>query len=207
MTTEEEALGYYLKPEGKRMSSFWAALRDARCATGRNVETGTVVDEAKTGSWLGAIGYLLLLDQIGTAVRPKRGPGVPAPTGGSSICKALEWFAPHHIEKGRKAIYALRCALAHDYSLFNNHRNDPDMRHEFALHRGEGRVVQLPPISWSGSYTTLERYPTEISLRALGDDIEYVVRRVLDCYEHGDLTIGAGISAEELTLRYSLVTP
>ena len=59
------------------------------------------------------------------------------------------------------------------------------MRHEFALHRGEGRVVQLPPISWSGSYTTLERYPTEISLRALGHDIEYAVSHVPHCYELG----------------------
>ena len=102
MTTEEEALGYYLKPEGKRMSSFWAALRDARCATGRNVETGTVVDEAKTGSWLGAIGYLMLLDQIGTAVRRSEAPESPSLR--VALPFARHWNGSLHItlKKGKR---------------------------------------------------------------------------------------------------------
>lgn len=103
-------------------------------------------DETQTGSWLGAIGYLLLLDQIGTAVEPAGA----ARSQRVSILRALEWWSPGVTEKGRKAIHALRCALGHDYSLFNTNSNDFDLQHEFRLHRGKGHLVQLPADPWQG---------------------------------------------------------
>ena len=51
-------------------SSFVAALTDARTPTGRD-KSGAKVDAGKHGSWLGAIGCMALLDQIGTCFKPK----------------------------------------------------------------------------------------------------------------------------------------
>lgn len=165
-----------------------------------------MLSEPGTGCWLGAVGYLLLLDQIGTAVRPRPGTNVPEPLPQvPSIMKALEWFAPGETLKGRKVIYALRNALAHDYSLFNRHTTDPDLQHEFALHRGLDRFIQLPAQPWNGSYTTLPRDPTSVSLRKLGDTVEYACHNVHDAYTQRTLTIGSGLSPEDLAQRYTFV--
>jgi hypothetical protein len=199
-TTDKAALSEYLSPTPPRISSFVAALRDARQATGRDLNTGAVLDETQTGSWLGAIGYLLLLDQIGTAVEP-------ASAGNRqqvSILRALEWWSPGVTEKGRKAIYALRCALAHDYSLFNPNSRDPDLQHEFRLHRGKGHLVQLPAHSWQGNYSGLQD-PTTVSLAVLGDRVEQVVLEVVAAHSRGELRIGNGLTRTGLLQRYSFV--
>jgi hypothetical protein len=201
MTTDKEALDLYLCPSGIRVSCFHAALRDARGVTGRDLGTGQCVDEPdRSGNWLGAIGYLLLLDQLGTAVRPA------AVVGGDSgsIIRALEWFAPGVTGVGRKAIYALRNALAHDYSLFNKNDKDPELQHEFALHRGAGRLVQIPPRPWLGDYTQLHD-PTLISLRRLGDTVELVAAEVISAHQQGALAIGDDLSADDLLQRYTFV--
>jgi hypothetical protein len=65
-------LSYHPPAEGIHIfSGFTAALRDARTAAGRD-ELGKKVDHTKYGSWLGAIGYMALLDQIGTCFKPKQ---------------------------------------------------------------------------------------------------------------------------------------
>lgn len=56
------------------VSAFCAALRDARKFTGRNLDTGGKLSEPSCGdhgSWLGAIGYMTLIDQIGSCFKPK----------------------------------------------------------------------------------------------------------------------------------------
>ena len=205
MSSEQEALDYYVEPTGDRISCFVAARRDARLTAGRDADTGAIVSEPSTGCWLGAIGYLLLLDQLGTAVQPRLGPGVASPAADvPSIMKALEWFAPSVTPKGRKVLYALRCALAHDYSLFNKHGKDPELQHEFALHRGTGRLIQLPTTSWSGSYTAIGREPTYVSLRLLGDRVEEACEAVRSTHRRGQLTIGVGLTPDDLAQRYTL---
>lgn len=198
-TPDDSALSEYLDPIAPRVSAFVTALRDARDATGRHLESGAVREEERTGNWLGAIGYLLLLDQIGTAVEPA---GAVMESGGA-ILRALKWWAPGVTEKGAKAIYALRCALAHDYGLFNKH-TDPELQHEFRLHRGTGLLVQLPVRPWQGNYSVMHD-PTTVSLRALGDRVEQVVSEVRAAHTRGDLSIARGLSPDDLLQRYSFV--
>ena len=200
MASEQEALREYLTPTAPRISSFVAALQDARNATGRDSETGTVRMELATGSWLGAVGYMLLLDQIGTAVEPAGRPAME----GRAILRALKWWAPGVTDRVAKAIYALRCALAHDYSLFNRHAKDPELCHEFRLHRGTGALVQLPARPWQGDFTQLHD-PTTISLRVLGDRVEGVASAVKESHARGEVRIAKGLSPDDLLQRYSFV--
>src|SRR3989304_5474784 len=89
-------------------SGFVAALRDARTATGRD-EFGRKVDHTKFGCWLGVIGYMALLDQIGTCFKPKQ----KSYESETSIHKALKYFS-NLSDDEIEALYALRCSFAHD---------------------------------------------------------------------------------------------
>ena len=79
-------------PQGpmKIRSSLEANLADCRDVTNRDAQSGAVSPRAHSGSWLGAIGYLVLLDQIGGAVNhlhPRR-----TPSGNSGVERALAYF-------------------------------------------------------------------------------------------------------------------
>ena len=133
------------------VSSFRACLEDARLATGRNLVTGDVEDELKTGNWLGAVGYMTLLDQIGACFGR---PGV-TDRDGRPIVRCLSHWAPEVDDRERLALYALRCALAHDYSLLNWH-SDQRLQHHFKLDQAiDGPVVQLPGKRWSGELSDM----------------------------------------------------
>ena len=118
---DEQAIILYLTNISQNQSityfsGFVAALRDAGKFTARNQDTGMKIQDdscGNHGSWLGAIGYLALLDQIGGCFKPRN----VAQIQGNSINKSLRYFyntlpLPHV-----DAIYALRNAFAHDYSL------------------------------------------------------------------------------------------
>ena len=73
-------------------SCFNAALRDARKATGRQLNDNSRSD-INHGSWLGAIGYIVLLDQIGGCLKPKnRGSRYE-----NGFKKALDYFVIRYI--------------------------------------------------------------------------------------------------------------
>ena len=58
-------------------------------STGRN-EAGIVVNSALSGWWLGTVGYLALLDQIGTSVQHRHPPRLAS--GSSGFERALAHF-------------------------------------------------------------------------------------------------------------------
>jgi len=116
-----------------RVSSLLAILRDARGATGRSEETGQLQpeQEGRAGHWLGALGYMVTIEQIGKCFRP-RGATPQLPPG---FRRALADFAPHLTKQERDALYALRCCFAHDYSLVNGpgKRTPQGLWHRFNL--------------------------------------------------------------------------
>jgi hypothetical protein len=116
---EQTTLSAYLSPplvasDGLTIkSSLWAALLDIRAVTKRSAATGLVEDPEGSRAWIGALGYLSLLDQLGTAVaRPSR----PNSIHSNGILRALLAFADLDHDQ-REAVVALRNAFAHDYSL------------------------------------------------------------------------------------------
>src|ERR1700754_1365978 len=126
--SQDQSIGYF--------SGYVAALRDARKFTKRNQDNGQKLDTDSCGdhgSWLGAIGYITLLDQIGKCFKPKT---VITISDGNTICKALKYFASHIPEAEVNVIYALRNACAHDYSLYNINTRTPTYTHPFTVVQG-----------------------------------------------------------------------
>ncbi len=166
--------------------------------------TGAAKDEPGTGSWLGAIGYMALLDQIGSSVKPA---GIPRASGASIVCALTHWTSLD--EASIDALYALRCALAHDYSLFNKNDRNPRLQHLFALdRRATGDVVRLPTRPWDGDYENrADAMRTWVSVRLLGDLAEQIVADITMGLSAGNLEIILDGGANELAARYSLVVP
>jgi hypothetical protein len=185
-------------------SSLVALLRDARGVADRDLETGIVIPGRLSASWLGAAAYLVLLDQIGTCFQRR---GRPEPTVPFVVHTILE-FSDVKAEREAEALYALRNALAHDYSLFNPNANVPERRHAFNYTvEMTDPLVKLPSIQWSGSYAA--RPPAEettiVNLRKLGDVAEDVVTTLRALHAVGDLELR--MSLDEFRLRYRLCFP
>src|SRR3954467_15732365 len=112
--TDKEAIKFHLTNsyiESSNLtyfSGFCGALKDARKMTGRNTETGDKDGSnsfGHLGSWLGTIGYLSLLDQIGGCF--KKVSGATVDSNKSGIIKALKNFSGFN-DNEIDAIYALR---------------------------------------------------------------------------------------------------
>jgi hypothetical protein len=172
-----------LPPHDRDSSTYWfstfsAVVLAAREATGRDVRTGRIVDEEKAHSWLGALGYLVMLDQVGECFRPERVPRTPPLN--AAILHALAYFAPTALSDAEVlAIYALRCAFVHDFALVNvgSGRQAARLHHRFVLVDDRGSsLVQLPESPWDGNLRGLMRSnQTLINLRELGNVAEQVV--------------------------------
>lgn len=187
-------------------SSFIAALRDARKFTGREMDTGIKMSGyGDHGSWLGAIGYMTLMDQIGKCFRPVSQTKI---TDANSITKCLRYFTTLSNEE-IDAIYALRCAFAHDYSLLNISTTKPQLNHRFTVYQGnEGNVVTLPSSAWDGDRNSDDMNTiTLVNLEGLGDLVESICRHLLYLSDRNELVIDLKGGVEELTSRYGIVTP
>ena len=182
-------------------SGFTAALRDARGATGRDPATGAIVNPEHTCSWLGAVGYLILLDQIGTCFRPAG----TADVDGNTINHALSYFTDFS-GADRIALYALRCTLAHDYSLVNEHPRTHRRTHHFIiLSDPDFPVLRHPPQPWNGDYASQEPdNATIVNIRAMGELVEKIYRELLDLAKAGNLKIILPGGMSELTSRYGI---
>lgn len=202
--TDERAILLHLSDrpaEGQwhSYSSFVAALRDARAATGRNLETGVLEDEPRSGNWLGALGYMALLDQIGKCFRSR---GVSCSK--HPVRAALECFAGSS-DTEAAAVYALRCSFAHDYALVNR-REDPLLQHHFQVNQDEtGPLVALPKTAWDGKLGNRNaNNRTVVNLRALGDVTEQVVATIREMADRAELVLVLPGGADELFARYFL---
>jgi hypothetical protein len=184
-------------------SGFAAALRDARKVTGRNINTGDKLSGVLHGSWLGALGYMTLLDQIGKCFKPKSKPVI---SDGSAIFKALRYFT-NLSEDEINAIYALRNAFAHDFSLYNRHPGgNQNFTHRFMVITGtNGPLVKLPKLGWDGDYNNMiEDNCTVINLELFGDLMESICNDIFVLANSRQLEIMLSGGADELISRYSI---
>jgi hypothetical protein len=189
-------------------SSFHALLTEARDAAGRDELTGTLIIPERGQRWLGTTAYLMLLDQVGTCFEPTDSTRLATKV--NPFLRALIHFSTVTDDLERKALYALRCAFAHDYSLFNNSWTD-ELRHAFHLSVSPtDPVVRLPPQRWGGNYPPLpEGVPhwqiTWVNLQAVGDVVEGVVQQVRNLHAADQLELRLGLS--EFEMRYGMVIP
>jgi hypothetical protein len=190
--------------KGTRDSCLTAALREARHITGRNKSTGLPDPENKCGflgHWAGAMVYLTILDQIGKCYRPKS--KVKA-TKGSSIEKALFYFSSFN-EDEISAIYALRNAFFHDFSLYNFRPDDMRLQHSFIVDNHPiNKVVRLPAEKWDGKMETRSaKNATYINLKTLGDIVEEIYQKLILLESKNELALELPGGEVELVHRYT----
>jgi len=211
--TEHEVLTRYLGPPEAvdhggtqlvRESSLHAALRDCRPLQGRDLATGMLPAREGASSWIGAIGYLCVVDQLSSAVRhvgaSPRGPEA------RKKYRVLYDFTGLNSEV-IEALYGLRCSLAHDYSLANPNHRHPARQHVFHLTGDPGEVANLPTsdrLRWGGKWSEEDDSfaPTEVSLRAVGDLVEEVVSTVRIEHRAGNVEIALEGGSAEMIRRY-----
>jgi hypothetical protein len=185
----------------KYQSSLIAILGDARGAADRD-EEGRVKPNRRSQSWLGATAYLILLDQVGKTFRVNG----TSDTFGHPIGLAISHFTPIQDEVIIEALYALRCALAHDYSLFNRdkHGTQPMRDHAFNFTADTvSPLVELPSSKWNRIYTNPPaEQTTVINLRKVGDLGEAVVRSLRR--HHREETLGLRLPLDEFEWRYGM---
>jgi hypothetical protein len=209
--TEDEAIKSHLSlfklnstdPPILYFSGFTSALRDARKFTGRDQNSGEKLKEqnfGNLGSWLGAIGYMILLDQIGSCFKPKSS----SIATGNTIRKALKYFTTLS-EREINAVYSLRCAFAHDYSLYNIYYNKPSLTHHFEVcQSSDFPFVTLPQEQWDGNYENKNnRNKTIINLEALGDKVEQICTQLFELANKNELEVTLKDGSDELLQRYS----
>jgi hypothetical protein len=180
-------------------STLRAILLEARSETGRD-EGGLVVEELKSGSWLGAVAYFILLDQVGKCFRPV---GATWPDEPSGVGRALGVWTSL-VTREIRALVALRNALLHDFSFWAMNEKIPDYQHVFRLDRHPTRLVQPPSNPWNGDFLQPQGDETIVSLRVLGDTAEGVVRRIVAEASTGGVDIVLPGGHEELFNRYQM---
>ena len=131
-------------------SSLIAALRDARQATGRDLDTGICADRFNNNqksNWLGTLCYLIILDQMGKCYKAKTDPALTKLSPIQRCLKLNTQLPDEQID----AIYALRNAFAHDYSISNKNEKYPSLRHHFTLLGFySDPMITLPSKIWDG---------------------------------------------------------
>jgi hypothetical protein len=207
--TKEEAIHYFLtttidpaKNVSGEFSSFTSSLYEIRKITGRDQMTGKRMKHYDSNNWLGTIGYMTLLDMLGTCFRPKSKSNINK----NSFSKALNYFAnPALNEDTINVLYALRCAFAHDFSLYNINKKRPALTHNFVIQHGDKKpVVTFPEEIWDGNFENKsEKNQTIVYLESFGDIVEDVCKNVVLLAKNKNLEIVLHSGYKELINRYT----
>jgi hypothetical protein len=186
-------------PAVPSLSCLWAALRDARPPSGRNVRTGRPnPKQQKKQLFVGAIGYLVAVDLLGKALKLNAG----GSTERVRFLAALEDFAPSGVtlsQRDRKALYALRCSFAHNFGVVNvpepphrpraNWAPDPELTHHFLLAEDTRRLITYGSL-WDGAtYPPPAKTATVVNLRRLADLVEAMVEGLTYLHSQARLAI------------------
>lgn len=205
--SNEDAIRYFLNekidPEINiqgSFSSFNVALYEIRRITKRDNLTGKRNSSYENCSWLGAIGYMSLLDMIGACFKPKN----KTVAEDRDFVRALKYFSENLTEDKMLALYALRCAFIHDFSLCNLHSNEK-LRHIFIIRIGNNdNVVELPTIPWDGKYDNKNKdNQTIVYIEKFGDIVESVCKKIIQLADDKELEIILSGGADELISRYT----
>lgn len=191
-----------------KQSCLTAALREVRGWTNRNKETGLpneVGSIGYLGHWLGATGYMTILDQIGKTYKIVNPVITTHPVYNNSIKNALKYFTdltPRDV----KAIVALRNAFTHDFSLFNidldnannnfcfsviNNPIEPVVKHTSQENKWNGDINAISP-----------NHITTINLKTFGDLVENIYLKLIELNEADNLEIILNGKEVELEKRY-----
>jgi hypothetical protein len=182
------------------------ALWEARHISGRDKNTGIVLDPSPDGSYLGrwsaVLTYCAIIDQIGKCYKPIGKIASPS----NSFIKALKLFTkllPNEID----ALYGLRNAFVHDFSLYNWNVKRPHIQHVFTVdNHPTNSAVVLPANMWDGKMSNRNsNNTTYINLRALGDLVENIYSSLVNLHRNGNLELILPGGETELLDRYIFI--
>lgn len=146
------------------------------------------------------------MDQVGTAVklRPRGRPPNPKNYNQVPIARCLRSFAPRALtERTIQALYALRCSLAHNFSLFNEGKGNwaKELTFHFGLRADDSSpLVQHATRRWEGVPGAARRSTrTWVNLEALGDLAEGCAENVIKAFDAGQLA--SRLPADKLVER------
>lgn len=197
-------------------SGLCGGLKDARKMSGRHMDTGDKFpDNVKCsnddnglcfkghlGSWLGTMGYMALLDQIGKCYKPKNKTKITGNT--SAIKKYLKYFTTLGDDE-IDIIYALRNAFFHDYSIFNKYNGNN--KYFLLGHHPTAPIVKAPTQNWDGNFNSVKpESQTWANLEAIGDLVEKIYKDLQLLASANQLDIELDGGHEELLMRYIFVT-
>ncbi|MFW0837874.1 MAG: hypothetical protein ACKKL5_02630 [Candidatus Komeilibacteria bacterium] len=159
----------------KRNAQLIALLRDARRIANRNVRNGNKnKNSGGYGCWLGALAYLIAIEQWGDILGFKCK---------FRIINVLREYGNIN-ERESYAIYALRCAFAHGYNLYNipyHTKDDKLLKHLFTATQGKnGGLIEFPIKLWSGNFINNKNQRTRVNLQLLADKVECIFKKIKD---------------------------
>ncbi|MDP3442663.1 MAG: hypothetical protein Q8T08_07335 [Ignavibacteria bacterium] len=220
--TEQDAIkihlttNYISKNGLTDFSGLCGGLKDARKMSGRHMDTGekflqnsiSCIDDngpyfrGHLGSWLGTMGYMTLLDQIGKCYKPKGKSKINENI--SAIKKCLKYFTRLGDEE-IDTIYALRNAFFHDYSIFNKYNGKNTIFHLF--HSPIEPLLKAPKEKWDGDYNNVKpECVTWANLEAICDLVEKIYEELQQLASNNQLEIELDGGHKELLRRYIFVT-
>lgn len=219
-----------LDKENNRKSNYIIALSSARCLTGRNPLDGTAssindmrcnllnidnihcndkqlrneqpIDEKMM---IGLTIYLILLDLIGCLFE-KKDSFIKYKNG---VKKALSLFSSLKDEE-IEAINNLRNTLAHNFGLATEIRYDKRGKEikgrKFTLSFSDhDPIIRLPIKEWDTKYEDKsEDTSTIIGIYAFCNEIEQVIKNLMDTYHLGELKFNKSLSEEEIISRFTV---
>lgn len=165
-------------------SALEALLTDAHRVTGRD-DDGNVLNEEHLGTWLGVMGYLALVDQIGKVLKWTSRPDCS----GAKFEQILQQHGKTEAEAA--ALYGFRNAMVHSYGLANENRDKPKRQHYFRLNVwGGSPLVDFPRRPWDGDPTNVgEDVTTTVSLQAVGNLGETLVLDLQESYLNDNTSV------------------
>jgi hypothetical protein len=192
----------FATPQGEKISTLISGFRDARRVTTRPIVSGLfTMDELfdpernwdLLGCWLGAMGYMTVMDQIGTAFQlvDQIDEAFDSP-----VYRALKNFGGGLDDRQIHALIALRNAFMHDYNLVNVPKTKNKTIKKLQTHRfsvtafPSDDVVRLPEVEWTGDYENKQwdpRTATEINLFGLGNIVERLLLSLRMLLDQGNL--------------------
>ena len=160
-------------------SSYMAVLIEARSSTKRNKRTGKKI-KGDHGSWLGALGYMVLLDLIGSIFSDKTKKNNKIKSN-STFIKTLKYFT-NLSDDVIYALYSLRCSFAHNFTLFNKNNQNPNLQHHFkVVSDSKSKLVILPKFKWDGIHKNKNGdNKTIVNLELLGDLVEDIHNIIIE---------------------------
>ncbi len=205
LITEPLLIGWHLQMEPVRLqdgallhSTLTAPLKEIRRLAVRDELTGKHLSERQSPSWVAAMGYFSLIEQLGNAYECSKGS-----KGGNNFKRSLKIFSGLN-EKQVEVLWGLRCSLFHDFAIVRN-EGKPKYIFNVGPRGTASSFIREAAQVWRGEIPedgNLSSFVTTVDLWGIGDLFETAIfPKVKDLASSKELKIRK-LSLVEFQLKY-----